>query len=140
MSKSSKTKSGRKATETLTDDAIVTSPKMKRRKLLTIAGHGVVGAAAVVTGLSSTPSHALTDADTGRYADPVRGGRGSGYTDSDTGRYADPAGGGGTGATDADTGRYADPAGNGRRQQRRQRHSDSVDSDTGRYADPADSD
>ena len=47
MSKSSKTKSGRKATETLTDDAIVTSPKMKRRKLLTIAGHGVVGAAAV---------------------------------------------------------------------------------------------
>ena len=139
MSRKSKTRSVGKTTKTLTDDAIHTNPTMKRRRLLGLVGHGVVGAAALATGLTSTPSHALTDSDTGRRSDPVGNGRGSGFTDSDTGRYADPANGGGSGVTDSDTGRNADLAGNGRRLHR-QRRADPADSDRGRYADPADAD
>lgn len=139
MSGRSKTRSVGKSPKTLTDDAIVTTPKMKRRGLLALVSHGMVGAAAMATGLLSTPSQALTDGDTGRNFDQTGQGRGSGVTDSDTGRNADPVSGGGTGLTDSDTGRSADTPGNGRRPHR-QRRSDAADTDRGRYADPADAD
>lgn len=84
--------------------------------------------------LASTPASALTDSDSGRYADPVGQGTYTGVSDSDGGAYADPAGRGRRrrrrSVTDSDTGRYADPVGRGRG------NSGITDADGGRYADP----
>ena len=145
-----------KTPKTLSDDKIVTIPRVRRRRLLSLVGGALVGAAAVATGFVPSRSHALTDNDSGRSADPVRGGRGSGITDNDSGRYADSVGGGRgtgvtdndsgrnsdlagagrgrfTGLTDVDSGRYADAGGGGR-------GSDAADNDVGRFADPVDRD
>ena len=52
----------------------------------------LLGAFGGSTALAGCVTTSITDSDTGRYADPAGGGRGSvGLTDSDSGRYADPA-------------------------------------------------
>ncbi|HPD92523.1 MAG: hypothetical protein H6900_14935 [Rhodobacter sp.] len=92
----------------------------------------LLGAFGGSTALAGCVTTSITDSDTGRYADPAGGGRGSvGLTDSDSGRYADPAGRGrgAQGITDSDTGRYADPVGRGRGR-------NCTDADGGAYADP----
>ena len=64
------------------------SKKLDRRSFLRRVGAAAsVGALGVVAG---SPARALqiTDSDTGRNADPIGRGRGTGVTDSDTGRYA----------------------------------------------------
>ena len=148
--------------KTLSDDKIVTSPKVRRRGLLSMVGGALVGAAAVATGFVPSRSHALTDNDSGRNSDPAGAGRGryTGRTDGDSGRFADSVGGGrGAGVTDNDGGRYADHAGSGRSRytgvtdtdggrnadaggggRGGYRRSDPADSDVGRYADSVDSD
>jgi hypothetical protein len=98
------------------------SKKLDRRSFLRRVGAAAgVGSLGLVAGCVHPRAFQTTDSDTGRYADPVGGGRGGGrggVTDSDTGRYADPVGGGRGGGrggvTDSDTGRYADPIGGGR--------------------------
>ena len=96
--------------------------RINRRSFLrSVAGTAAIGGGALAT--SGCTTLANTDSDTGRWADPIGGGRGrhgrgyGGYTDADRGRYADPPGrgrGDGGGPTDSDTGRYADPVGRGR--------------------------
>ncbi len=112
MSSDTPDETGAKKPKTLSDDKIVTIPRVRRRRLLSLVGGALVGAAAVATGFVPSRSHALTDNDSGRSADPVRGGRGSGITDNDSGRNADSVGGGrgrGSDAADNDVGRFADP-------------------------------
>lgn len=130
---------------TLTDGDIKSRFTLPRRSLMRLVGPGVVGATALVGG--SREAHAITDNDTGPYADPVNGGRGyTGLTDSDSGTYADPAGrgrgsggGGGpgyTGITDNDAGAYADQAGYGRGTTGyNPGYTGVTDNDTGAYAD-----
>ena len=120
---------------TLKDDDIQSRYALPRRSLLKAVAPAAVGATALVGG--SREARAVTDSDSGPYADPAGQGRGySGITDSDGGAYADPAGrgrgGGGTGITDSDAGAYADPAGYGRGGG----GTGITDSDTGAYADP----
>lgn len=104
----------------LDDDQIEARPRsasrLGRRSFLL----GAVGGTTAVAGCMTT---GITDADVGRYADPVGDGRGghgrTGITDADMGRGADPVGGG-RGArrrscTDADLGFFSDPVGRGRR-------------------------
>ncbi len=121
---------------TLKDEDIQSRHALPRRSLLKAVAPAAVGATALVGG--GREAHAVTDSDTGAYADPVGQGRGSytGVTDSDGGTYADPVGygrgSGGTGITDSDSGTYADPVGYGRGSS----GTGITDSDTGAYADP----
>lgn len=105
----------------------------------------LLGAVGGTTALAGCVSTGITDADTGRFADPVGGGRGtrpvrrvSGITDRDVGPGADPVGDGRggrrrTGITDSDVGPGSDPVGGGRGGRRRR---SCTDSDLGRFADP----
>lgn len=119
----------------LSDDDIVSTPGLGRRRFLLL---GAVGGTAALSGCAPVQS-GLTDRDTGPGADPVGFGRGgTGLTDSDLGPGADPVGfGRGTrmrrvsGLTDSDVGLGADPVGQGRGMRRA-----CTDSDLGAYADP----
>ncbi len=121
---------------TLKDEDIQSRQALPRRSLLKAVAPVAVGATALVGG--SREALAVTDSDSGPYADPAGAGRGyTGITDSDGGAYADPAGrgrggGGGTGITDSDTGAYADPVGYGRGSS----GTGITDNDSGAYADP----
>ncbi len=100
---------------TLAESDIKSGPVVGRRAFLL----GTLGGSAALA--ACVPS-GVTDADTGRYADPVGAGRGgggrpyTGITDRDSGAYADPVNGGrGRACTDSDLGTYADRVGQGRR-------------------------
>jgi len=103
------------AKATLTETEISTAPSFGRRALLL----GTFGATAGLAGCVVAGT-GITDADTGAYADPAGGGRGTrttGITDSDIGAYSDPVGNGRGRrvCTDGDLGYYADPVNRGRR-------------------------
>lgn len=102
----------KKTEKTLSAEDIVSTQAISRRGAIGIIGAGVVGAAAVAAGLTST-AKAQTDSDTGPGADRGNHGR-TGHTDSDTGPGADRGGRGGTGSSDSDSGPGADRAGHGR--------------------------
>lgn len=138
------------AATTLTD-ADIAEEAPRRRSVLALISATVVGGAAKALGgcivanpqpVQTGPVYAqpqqavvvqqpgyqtgVTDGDSGAYADPVNGGRGTprgmqtGVTDGDSGTYSDPVNGGRgrrgyqTGITDADSGSYADGVGRGR--------------------------
>ncbi|MCB1407872.1 MAG: hypothetical protein KDK01_16875 [Rhodobacteraceae bacterium] len=96
----------------------------------------LLGTLGGTTALAGCVSAGITDSDSGRYADPAGGGRGSarGITDSDVGAFSDPVGRGRgrSGLTDSDTGPRADPVGNGRGRRR----TGITDSDVGLGSDP----
>ena len=68
--------------KSLSDKDIVTTPKMGRRRVMSMVGASVVGAAAATgcapTGGGYPANSGVTDADTGAYADLAGAGRGAG--------------------------------------------------------------
>ncbi len=133
------------------DGAIETSARMTRRSLFGVLAVPAAGAATTALSgcfLGGGYSSGVTDGDSGQWADPSGGGRGSargvvtGLTDGDQGAHSDPSGQGRgargvrSGLTDNDSGAYADSSGNGRGTTRLG-YTGLSDSDGGAYADSA---